>query len=80
MYEKKLLKTCNSIMNILLTKKNLKKNKHCKPFFANLKIISSKKITSKHFKKIHKTLQCFVLLYHKNTSSDKSQIKNVTNK
>ena len=57
-----------------------KKQKHCKPFFANLNIISSKKIISKHFKKIHKTLQYFVLLYHKNTSSDKSKIKNVMNK
>ena len=35
MFEKKLLKTCNSIINILLTKKNLKKNKRRKPFFAN---------------------------------------------
>ena len=49
MFEKKLLKTCNSIMNILLTKKNFKKNKHCKPFFANLNIISSKKVISKYF-------------------------------
>ena len=56
-------------------KEKLKINKRCKPFFANLNIISSKKIISKHFKKIHKVLQCFVLLYHKNTSSNKSQIK-----
>ena len=61
-------------------KEKLKKNKRCKPFFAYLDIISSKKIISKHFLKIHKTLQYFVLLYQKNTSSDKSKIKNVTNK
>ena len=31
-------------------KEKLKKtNKRCKPFFANLNIISSKKIISKHF-------------------------------
>ena len=64
----------------IANKEKFKKNKRCKPFFANLSIISSKKIISKHFQKIHKTLKCFVLLYHKNTSSDKSQIKNVTNK
>ena len=32
MFEKKLLKTCNSIMNILLTKKNLKKTNVVNPF------------------------------------------------
>ena len=61
-------------------KEKLKKNKRCKPFFANLNIISSKKIISKHFLKVNNALQYFDLLYHKYTSSDKSKIKNVTNK
>ena len=64
----------------IANKEKLKKKKRCKPFFANLNIISSKKIISKHFFKINKALQYFDLLYHKNTSSDKSKIKNVTNK
>ena len=30
-------------------KEKFKENNRCKPFFANLNIISSKKIISKHF-------------------------------
>ena len=61
-------------------KEKFKKNKRFKSFFANLNIISSKNIISKTFLKILKTLQYFVLLYHENTSSDKSKIKNIINK
>ena len=40
-------------------KEKLKKTNVVNPFFANLNIISSKKIISKHFKKIHKfTMFC----------------------
>ena len=77
---KKIIKNMQFNNKHTANKEKLKKKKLCKPFFANLNIISSKKIISKHFLKIYKTFQYFVLLHHKNTSSDKSKIKNVTNK
>ena len=77
---KKIIKNMQFNNKHTANKEKFKKNKRCKPFFANLNIICSKKVISKHFFKIIKTLQYFDLLYHKNTSSDKSKIKNVTNK
>ena len=68
--KKKIIKNMQFNNKHTANNEKLKKNKRCKPFFANFTI----------FCKIHKTLQYFVLLYNKNTSSDESKIKKVTNK
>ena len=54
MFEKKLLKTCNSIMNILLTKKNLKKTNIVNPFLQTQILFLQKKLLVNTFKKFTK--------------------------
>ena len=46
---KKIIKNMQFNNKHTANKEKLKKNECCKPLFANLNIISSKKIISKHF-------------------------------